>query len=69
MDENYKEILSIRYGGEEIAIEIDLPFKETILVKAFGLEIHSKESLLGLEIVSKRLLENIRNFKNLHFVK
>ena len=46
-DETFKEVMAVRYGNEEIFVEIDLPFKEIITIKAFGLEVQSKESLVG----------------------
>jgi hypothetical protein len=65
-DENYKEVMAVRYGNEEIFVEIDLPFKEIITIKAFGLEVQSKESLVGLERLAKKILENVKDIKELH---
>jgi hypothetical protein len=65
-DETYKEVMAVRYGNEEIYIEIDLPFKEIITIKAFGLEVQSKESLVGLEKLAKKILENLKDINELH---
>ena len=65
-DENYKEVMAVRYGNEEIFVEIDLPFKEIVTIKAFGLEVQSKESLVGLERLAKKILENVKDIKELH---
>lgn len=68
-DENYKEVMTILYGNEEIFVEVDLPFKEIITIKAFGLEVQSKESLLGLEKLAKKIQDNIKDIKELHDVE
>ena len=68
-DENYAEVLAVRYGNEEIFLEIDLPFKEVITVKAFGLEVQSKESLVGLEKLAKKIMDNLKDIQDLHNVE
>lgn len=68
-DETFKDVMAVRYGNEEIFVEIDLPFKEIITIKAFGLEVQSKESLVGLERLAKKILENLKDIKALHNVE
>lgn len=67
-DENSKELLSFKYGQEEIIVEIDLPFKEVTTIKALGVEIQSKESLFALETCAMKLMDNmikIQDFANM----
>lgn len=58
-DENSKELMSLKYGQEEIFVEIDLAFKEVTTVRALGLELQSKESLFALEAAAMRLMDNL----------
>ena len=58
-DETGNEVLCVSYEPDTIFAEIDLPYKEVIEFRALGLKIRSKQSLIGLEQVARRLNENI----------
>ena len=56
----------IKYGKEEIFIEIDLNFKEILTIRALGLEIQSKESLTALELFIRRTMASFKEIKGMH---
>ena len=63
-DEDFNEALTLRYDEEEIKIDIDLAFKEVTTVKALGLELQSKRSLLALRALVDRILQNMDEIKS-----
>jgi hypothetical protein len=68
-DEKYRELMTLSYGSEEIFIDIDLLLKEIIMIRAFGLEVRSRESQYGLEVLARKILDNIRDIKELHNIE
>lgn len=54
-DENFKQGLAIRYLDSEIILDLDMVFKQVALLKAFNLEISSREALPVLLIIAERL--------------
>ena len=64
-DQDSKELVTVKYARQEILIEIDLAFKEITTIRALGLEIQTKESLMALELVVKRLIDNMNKIKEL----
>ena len=65
-DENFKEVILIKYGKEEIFVEIDLAFKEIMTIKALGLEVQSKESLMALEKLARRMMDAMKEIQGMH---
>lgn len=63
-DEDFNEALSVRYDEEEIKIDIDLAFKEITVVKALGLELQSKRSLIALRSLVERVMKNMEEIQN-----
>lgn len=64
-DQDSKELVTVKYARQEILIEIDLAFKEITTIRALGLEIQTKESLMALELVVKRLIDNMNKIQEL----
>lgn len=63
-DEDFNEALTLRYDEEEIRIDIDLAFKEVTTVKAFGLELQSKRSLMALRALMERVLKTMEEIQS-----
>jgi hypothetical protein len=65
-DHDHNENLALKYENQEIAIEIDLAFKEITSIKALGLEIQSRESLLALKKLTEALMRSAQEIKSYH---
>jgi hypothetical protein len=57
---------ALKYENQEIAIEIDLAFKEITSIKALGLEIQSRESLLALKKLAGAFMRSAQEIKRYH---
>lgn len=65
-DEDHKENLAFKYENQDIVIEIDLAFKEITSIKAFGMEIQSRESLYALKKLTESIQSNMDQIKSFH---
>lgn len=58
-----EEVLKIKYGNQEVVINIDLVFKERTLVKAFGLEVESNQGFNVFIKLAKNILNDLKKIK------
>ena len=65
-DEDHRENLAFKYENQDIVVDIDLAFKEITSIKAFGLEIQSRESLYALKKLVESLQHNMEEMKTIH---
>lgn len=63
-DEDFNEALTLSYDEEEVKLDIDLAFKEMTTVKAMGIELQSKRSLLALRTLIDRIMKNVEEIQN-----
>lgn len=64
LNEQQKEQLSVKYGQQEIFIEVDLAFKEITTIRALGLEIQTRESFMAFEMVAKKMMDNMKKIQD-----
>ena len=58
-DENFKQGLSIKYLSSEIFCEVDMALKQMLNIKAFNVEISSREALPVLIMIAEKLKSTV----------
>ena len=59
------EVMIIKYGNEEVIVDIDLVFKERTHVKVLGLEIESKHGFSVFNRLIRSMLRSLEDIKEM----
>ena len=60
-----EEVLVVKYGNEEIIVNIDLVFKERTFVKFLGLEIESRHGFNVFMSLAKSIMNDLKKIKEI----
>ena len=62
-NEHNEEVMVVRYGNEEVIVDIDLVFKERTYVKVLGLEMESRHGFSVFMRLANKIMKDLGNLQ------